>query len=112
MIRGHESWVSEHQAPARPTFCDKDQALEDARAEAEEAKWDLLTAGQDLANMQGEVDYWKKRAEAAEKGQLLRDTSEKRRGRSLDDPMMITKTLSRSPTGPAMVSVRIERICS
>ena len=67
----------------------KNQALEDARADAEDAKSDLLTADQDLANKPGEADYWKMRAEVAEKDKLPRDKSEKRRGcsfvRSDDD---------------------------
>ena len=86
MARRHQAWVSEQQAKAQPTFGDQDQALQEARAEADEAKSDLLTAEQDLANKQGEVDYWKRRAEEAEKNPSRRSKPEKPRGRSLGRP--------------------------
>ena len=82
LIRRHEVLISKLQAQAPPTFGDKDQALDDARAEAEKAKSDLLDCEKDLANKQGEVDYWKKRAEAAGKDRLPRGTSGRRRCRS------------------------------
>ena len=86
MARRHQAWVSEQQAKAQPTFGDQDRALQEARAEADEAKSDLLTADQDLANKQGEVDFWKHRAEEAEKNPPRRSKPEKPRGRSPGRP--------------------------
>ena len=83
LARRHQAWVSEQQSKAQPTFGDQDQALHEARAEAEEAREALLTAEQDLANKQGEIDHWRLRAEEAEKNTPRRSKTEKPRGRSL-----------------------------
>ena len=69
-------------AKAQPTFGDQDRALQEATAEADEAKSDLLTAEQDIANKQGEIDHWKRRAEEAERNLSRQSNSEKPRGRS------------------------------
>ena len=67
LVRRHQAWVSAgHQAPARPAFGDRDQALENARAEAEEVKEQLLTAEQDFVITQSEMDHYKVQAEVAE----------------------------------------------
>ena len=82
LARRHQAWVLEQQTTAQPTFGDQDQALQEARAEAEEAREALLTAEQDLANKQGEIDHWRLRAEEAENNTPRRSKTEKPRGPS------------------------------
>ena len=85
-IKLHEAQIAELQARAPPTFGAGDGALEDAKAENERLKSDLLDIDQDVANKQAEVEYWKKRAEEAGRDWPSRTQSERRSYRSSGRP--------------------------
>ena len=53
----YEAQIAELQARAPPTFGAGDRALEDAKAENDKLKSDLMDIDQDIANKQGEVEY-------------------------------------------------------
>ena len=57
LLKRHEAQIAEFQARAPPTFGGRDQALEDAKAEDEWLKSDLLGIDQDVADKQAEVEY-------------------------------------------------------
>ena len=85
----HEAPIAELQARAPPTFGAGDRALEDAKAENEKLKSDLMDIDQDIANKQGEVEYLKKRAVEVCNDRPSRSQSERRNysfsGRPDDD---------------------------